>query len=127
MKNVLVVEDNEALSGIMHDALTVEGYKVTLAHDGAEALQVAFDTHPDIILLDLTLPVMNGMDVLRSLRLDIWGKLVPIVIVTNKDTNESIMNAVREYAQAYFIKSTTPLKTITNTITELLAESGQPQ
>ena len=91
--------------------------------DGAEALQPAFDTHPDIILLDLTLPVMNGMDVLRSLRLDDWGKSVPIIIFTNKDTNEAIMNAVREYAQAYFIKSMTPLKTITNTLTNYLKRS----
>jgi len=120
MKNVLVVEDNEALSGIMNDALVSEGYKVILAHNGAEALQIAFDTHPDIILLDLTLPLMGGMDVLRSLRLDEWGKLVPTIIFTNKDTNESIMNAVREYAQAYFIKSVTPLKTIMSTVSELL-------
>ena len=120
MKNVLVVEDNQALGSIMSDSLTSEGYKVIIATDGADALQIAFDTHPDIILLDLTLPVMNGMDVLRSLRLDDWGKSVPIIIFTNKDTNEAIMNAVREYAQAYFIKSITPLKTITDTISELL-------
>lgn len=122
MKHVLVVEDDQALSSIMNDVLTGEGYEVNLAYDGANGLQAAFDTHPDIILLDLTLPAMSGMDVLRALRLDDWGKTVPIIIFTNKDTTESIMNAVREYAQAYFIKSTTPLDTIIKTVGELVGQ-----
>jgi len=77
---VLIVEDDEAMSVALRDGFQYEGYAVTLARDGEAGLELATAEAPDLILLDVMLPRMTGLDICRQLRSD--GNPVPIIMLT---------------------------------------------
>ncbi|OEZ34590.1 DNA-binding response regulator [Lactiplantibacillus plantarum] len=83
MKKILVVDDEKPISDIMKFNLTKEGYEVHVAADGEEALQKVDEVHPDLILLDLMLPKMDGLEVSRQVRKNYD---MPIIMVTAKDS-----------------------------------------
>jgi len=82
-KTILVVEDESLLLNALCDKLTREGFAVLEAKNGKEGLEVALRKHPDLILLDIIMPVMDGMTMLKKLREDTWGKDVKVIILTN--------------------------------------------
>ena len=81
-KRVLIVEDETSIVDILTFNLTKEGYETLEAYDGATGLQLAREQDPDLILLDLMLPRMNGFDVCRSLREG--GSATPVIMLTAK-------------------------------------------
>ncbi|MFC6180739.1 response regulator YycF [Lactiplantibacillus daowaiensis] len=83
MKKILVVDDEKPISDIMKFNLTKEGYEVHVAADGEEAIQKVDEVHPDLILLDLMLPKMDGLEVARQIRKNYD---MPIIMVTAKDS-----------------------------------------
>lgn len=83
MKKILVVDDEKPISDIVKFNLTKEGYEVVTAYDGEEALRLVDDVVPDLILLDLMLPKMDGLDVCREVRKKYD---MPIIMVTAKDS-----------------------------------------
>jgi DNA-binding response OmpR family regulator len=80
MTRILIVEDEPALAALLQDNLVLEGYEVTLAADGAAGLQLALQTQPDLVLLDVMLPKKSGLDVCRELRAAAFAQ--PIVMLT---------------------------------------------
>ncbi len=101
---VLLVEDSKFLRMASEHALSKAGFQVSTAADGEEALQVANDKLPDIILLDLMLPRISGLDVLRALKKNPSTKHIPVMVLTSlsQQNEERILN---EGADAYFEKS----------------------
>lgn len=83
MKSVLVVEDEPSLLKILAEELTKAGLNVSTAKDGAEGLVLALKDHPDLILLDIVMPRMNGIEMLKNLWQDKWGKNAQIIFLTN--------------------------------------------
>lgn len=83
-QRILIVEDERQLTEVLSYNLQREGYEVSVAHDGQEGLRKAQSMLPDLILLDLMLPVMNGLDVCRELRVGERTKEIPIIILTAK-------------------------------------------
>jgi two-component system phosphate regulon response regulator PhoB len=81
---ILIVEDERQLTEVLTYNLQREGYEVSVAHDGQEGLRKAQSLLPDLILLDLMLPVMSGLDVCRELRSGDRTKEIPIIILTAK-------------------------------------------
>ena len=79
-KRVLIVEDDEAMAVALRDGFDYEGYDVNLVQDGATGLQQAIETSPDIVILDVMLPRMTGLDVCKRLRAS--GNSVPIIMLT---------------------------------------------
>jgi DNA-binding response OmpR family regulator len=77
---VLIVEDDEAMSVALHDGFGYEGYEVAVARDGEEGLRLARDWPADLIILDVMLPKLTGLDLCKQLRAD--GKAVPIIMLT---------------------------------------------
>jgi CheY-like chemotaxis protein len=73
-KKVLIVDDNPGLTTVLVDKLKVSGFDAMSASDGEDGLQKAFSFHPDIILLDMLMPKMDGLTMLGKLREDKWGK-----------------------------------------------------
>jgi len=104
-KHVLLIEDEEPLQLVLTDVLSDEGYDVSLAKDGVEGLDRALSQHPDLVLLDILMPKMDGLEMLRKLREDEWGKKVPVIVLTNLSDNEDIASAVEENVFEYFVKS----------------------
>jgi two-component system alkaline phosphatase synthesis response regulator PhoP len=80
MTRVLVVEDDDSMARALTDGFQYEGYDVVLARDGAAGLRLATESHPDVVILDVMLPKMSGLDVCKQLRAD--GSRVPILMLT---------------------------------------------
>ena len=83
MKKILVVDDEKPISDIVKFNLAKEGYEVFSAYDGEEALQKVEEIHPDLILLDLMLPKIDGLEVAKEVRKNYD---MPIIMVTAKDS-----------------------------------------
>lgn len=83
-KNILVVEDDRALAGVLEYNLTSEGFSVTCAMDGQDALNQARAKTPDLVLLDVMIPVMDGVQVCRQLRSEAATRNTPIIMLTAK-------------------------------------------
>jgi CheY-like chemotaxis protein len=82
MATVLVVDDDLGITAVLEAALADAGYAVLTAGDGAAALQVARDRHPDVILLDVMMPVMDGVEATRRLRADPSTAAIPIIALS---------------------------------------------
>jgi DNA-binding response OmpR family regulator len=106
-KRVLIAEDEPAMLAALTDKLKREGCLVTEAENGETALALAMREKPDIILLDILMPKMDGMEVLKRVRDEPgWGKTVPVIILTNVPADEKIMNSViKDTASYYLLKS----------------------
>lgn len=86
MKKILFVEDEPTLQKTLGDFLKKSGYEIISALDGEEGIRKAEDEKPDLILLDLILPKMEGFDILRKLKLDLKTKDIPVIILTNLES-----------------------------------------
>ncbi len=104
---VEIVEDEVSLRHALHDKFVHEGFSTLEAKNGEEGLQIALRDHPDLILLDLLMPGMDGMTMLKKLRENLWGKTVPVIILTNLTSdNEQRMRDVTETEPSYYMLKT---------------------
>ena len=104
-EKILIVEDEESLRTVLRDKLKGEGYNVLTAKNGKEGLAVALKKHPDLILADIIMPVMDGMTMVKKLRDDTWGKNVSVIILTNLSDAEKTAEAVDRGVFDILIKS----------------------
>lgn len=102
MFNILVVEDNENTRILMEDVLRNNGYTPYIASDGEEALELMEHQHIDLIILDVMMPRMDGIELTTSLRSS--GCNVPILMVTAKETSQDIKNGFRAGTDDYMVK-----------------------
>jgi DNA-binding response OmpR family regulator len=121
-KKILIIEDEEAMQVAISEALRNQGISALVASDGEKGLEIALKEHPDLMLLDILMPKMDGLAMLNKLRSDEWGKTVPVIILTNLNPNaNSIINSVLENKPAYYlIKSDVKLEGIVDKIKEVL-------
>src|SRR3989454_4733060 len=82
VKTVLIVEDNELNMKLFHDLLDAHGYNILQTKDGMEALDIAREHRPDLILMDIQLPEVSGLEVTKWLKEDDTLKAIPVVAVT---------------------------------------------
>src|SRR5213594_1493102 len=80
MPKVLIIEDDESMAAALKDGFAYEGFTVGHARDGAEGLKMASETRPDLVILDVMLPKLSGLDVCRQIRKE--GNAVPIIMLT---------------------------------------------
>jgi len=99
---VLVVEDDEDIADVLQRSLRMEGYDVRISGDGRQALEDVRVFMPDLVILDLGLPGLDGTDVARHLRSD--GDQVPILILTARDALESRVEGLDIGADDYLVK-----------------------
>ncbi len=106
-RTILIVEDDGMLRKVLSNRIAEEGYEVLEAEDGKEGLKTALKKHPDLILLDLMMPVMDGSEMLQELRKDKWGANVYVYILTNKDLDTEMLNEANRapYVSSYLMKS----------------------
>ena len=100
-KTILIIEDEEAIQGVVKAFLEDEGYNVVLASDGLEGMEKFREYHPDLILLDLMLPKMNGFYVCEAIRKE---SQVPIIMLTALDDDDSQMKGFDALADDYITK-----------------------
>ena len=115
-KLLLLIEDDKILLDMYQKLLSNHGYDVHTAMDGEDGLKKALQDHPDLILLDIRMPKMDGLTVLKYLRDDEWGKEVPVFMLTNLDDSKSISEAMNFRVERFLIKSDWKPKEIINEI-----------
>jgi len=118
MKNILLVEDEGALANILVNKLTQMGFTMKFANNGQEGLQMALNDHPDLILLDIIMPVMDGMTMLQKLRSDSWGKKVNVMLLTNLSDPNKINESKELGVSDYLIKSDWTLEDIVTAVSK---------
>jgi len=101
---LLVVDDNKDVVETLQRRLTKEGYEVSAAYDGEEAMQKEKEADPDIILLDLMMPKLNGFEVLKEVREKFKDRWRPIIIISAKDELESMQKCYSMEADHYLTK-----------------------
>lgn len=101
MTEILVIEDDEAISDLLRRGLTYEGYKVQVAQDGSNGLRMARDAPPDLVVLDLMLPGLDGLEVCRRLRA---ADDVPILVLTARGTVSDRISGLDSGADDYMVK-----------------------
>jgi len=103
-KLILIVEDDRLSMTLLSDFLHAHGYRVLKTSEGLEAINLARDEQPDLILMDIRLPGMSGFDVTRLLKQDGQTKLIPVIAVTAFATPGDETTAVESGCAAYITK-----------------------
>ena len=117
---VEIVEDDVSLSNALSDKFENEHFEVLKAKNGEEGLTVALRERPDIILLDIIMPVMDGITMLHKLREDEWGKKAHVVVLTNVSDMSGIARAIENGAFEYYVKSDTQIENIVESVKKTL-------
>ena len=122
MKKILFVEDESALQKTLGDVLTQEGYEIISALDGAAGLELAKEKKTDLILLDLILPKLHGLEVLKELKADPGTKGIPIIVLTNLESIEDIDQALELGATTYLVKAHYSLEEVIEKVKKTIGE-----
>jgi CheY-like chemotaxis protein len=104
-KSIMIVEDEPDLAEIYQTLLKKAGYSVTLAHNGKEALNLATEHPPQLILLDLRMPIMDGVEFLKEYDLKEKHPNVKVIVFSNYDLQDEIDDAYRLGADRYVLKA----------------------
>jgi CheY-like chemotaxis protein len=121
MKKILIIEDDPSYLKLLKDQLTKNGYGIVQAKDGKEGLAIATSQHPDMIILDIKMPVMDGITMLDALRKDEYGKSAKVIILTNLEPNDKILQKVLEDVPTYYlIKSDIQLNELIEKVKDIL-------
>ncbi len=121
MKKILIVEDDINLLNLYKEVLTREGYELKLAEDGGEALQIAASFQPDIVLLDLMLPYVDGFKVLEELKSNPKTEHCFVIVQTNLDSEMQRQKAKNLGANEFLVKSESDPGSLIEDIKHLLA------
>lgn len=105
MNTILLVEDDPSLINIYSITFTHENFAIEVAHNGKECLQKVKTIMPDLILLDIMMPEMNGIQALEKLKADAETKDIPVLVLSNIAESTHEMRALKLGAQQYLIKS----------------------
>jgi signal transduction histidine kinase len=104
MAKILVVDDTPDMATLMTMVLKNQGYEVLVAGNGRSAIQVAATQHPDVILLDIMMPIMNGIEVLHHLKSDTELRMIPVILVSAKSDDKDIIVGLDAGAHDYVTK-----------------------
>lgn len=121
-KKILIIEDESALQKTLSDILTQEGYETISALDGEVGLGLAKEKKPDLILLDLILPKIHGLEVLKNLKEIEETRDIPVIILTNLEGMTEVERAISLGATTYLIKAQYSLKEVVEKIKKALGE-----
>jgi DNA-binding response OmpR family regulator len=120
MKRVLIIEDDQIVGTIYRRKLQLEGFEVSLAADGEAGLAAVSTFHPDIVILDLMLPRLNGVEVLRHLRAQPQNQHLPVIVLSNAYLSNLVQDALNAGANQCLIKANCTPKQILEVIRRIL-------
>ena len=121
MAKILIVEDDPLMRRLYQKIFTFEKYEVEMAEDGEEGLDKARKSKPTLILLDIMMPKMNGLQVLEKLKADPDLKKIPVVMLTNLAGQKDAETALAKGAVKYIVKSEYEPKQVADMVKGVLA------
>lgn len=120
-KSVLIVEDEEILQKAYKAKLEFSGFNVTLASNGRQAFALLKQSKPDLIILDMIMPQMNGIDFLKLIESEAGELQVPIIALSNLDDEENIRTAIKLGVTDYLIKSQISMQDLERKVRETVS------
>ena len=120
-KRILLAEDDRFLRRAEEAALKRAGFVVLAAADGEEALRMAIAEKPDLVLLDLIMPKLQGFEVLKALKADPGTATIPVVVLSNLGQDGDVQRALEGGAVAYLVKANLSLDELVSRARETLA------
>ncbi len=102
---VLIVDDDDAIRDMYATAFELAGHKVLTAPNAELGVELALTKQPSIVLMDITLPGMNGHEAVEKIRADAWGKTAKIMYLTNLSDAGNLMSAVEQKSDEYIVKA----------------------
>lgn len=121
MAKIAIVEDDPAISQMYRFKFEANGYTVETAENGRLGLELAQQMRPDIILMDLMMPVMTGEDMLAALRATDWGKDIKVIVLTNRGEQEIPPQVRKLGVSAVILKADMTPRQVAETVKEHLA------
>ena len=122
-KVLLIVEDDPLMSRLYHKAFSFQGYQVELSYDGEEGLRKLNETKPDLILLDIMMPKMNGLEMLEAIKANPATKSTPVVVLTNLAGQQEAKEAIEKGAVKYVVKSEHDPKEVVDMVKQILTST----
>ncbi len=104
-RKILIVEDDSFLLNMYADKFRAEDFEVFIAEDGAKGLKLTKEKLPDVILLDIMLPKMDGFEVLEKVKVDERSKNIPVILLTNLSQKEEVKKGLSMGAKDFLIKA----------------------
>lgn len=126
MKKILLVDDNKTILNLYQSRLMAERYQVLTAMNGMEAIKLLGSEDPDLVLLDLMIPEMDGFKVLQLIRSNPKNRDLPVIVFSARGEASEIEKAIGLGATAFLIKTTTRPNDLVKRVKELLAEAAVP-
>jgi len=120
MKKILFIEDESTLQKTVGEILEQEGFEIISALDGETGIKLAKKENPNLILLDLILPKIDGFGVLESLKKDKETSDIPIIVLTNLEGSHDIERAIELGATTYLVKANYELDDVVKKVKEVL-------
>ncbi len=120
MAHILVAEDERDIRELIHFTLMFAGHQVTQASNGAEAVELAVQVKPDLIMMDVRMPKMTGYEACRQIKQNEAIKHIPVVFLSAKGQDEEVQTGLQVGATAYILKPFAP-EELTRRIAEILA------
>ncbi len=121
-KRILIVEDEETLLRALSEKLAREGFEIYEALNGEEGLQMAETKKPDLILLDIIMPRVDGMKMLNEMRSVSWGKKIPVMILSNLSDDKKVAESQEQGVNEYLIKTDWSLREVVKKVKEKFVE-----
>ncbi|MEK7557665.1 MAG: response regulator [Patescibacteria group bacterium] len=119
-ETILIVEDEITLNELICKKFESDGFLMLEAKNGEEGLKIALSSRPDIILLDIVMPVMDGITMLEKLREDEWGKNAKVIMLTNLNDSERVATAMTRGSYDYLVKCDWTIEDIVKKVREKL-------
>jgi len=111
-KKILAVDDEKHIVRLVQVNLERQGYEVITANDGKEALQKVEEEHPDLVVLDVMMPYMDGFEVLQSLRRNPETQNIPVIMLTAKAQDQDVFRGWQSGVDCYLTKPFNPMELI---------------
>lgn len=120
MTKIAIIEDDQVISQMYRMKFEAEGFEVELADDGQRGVGLVESFRPDIILLDLKMPNMDGAEALTKIRAEDWGKTIPVIILTNLGEEEAPKNLRSFGIHSYIVKADLTPRQVVSRVKEAL-------
>lgn len=120
-KRILILEDDRFLRRACEGSLRQRGFTVLAAVDGEEGLRLARTEAPDLILLDMLMPKLSGLDVLRALKAEAGTRAIPVLVLSNSSREGDTREVLRLGAVGYLVKANLSLQALGEQVTQILA------
>lgn len=128
LAKILIVEDDEPLVEVLSERFDNEGFEVIVAKDGEQGLKAALEKQPDVILLDIIMPKLDGLTMLKQLRAHEKGKNIRVIVITNLSDSKEVHEALANGAHDFLVKSDWAIADIVESVRNQIQEmhSSQP-